>query len=92
VTFAWVFFRAESIGAAGTIVARMFTAGLDNPYVPLLALTLIATVWAYQFFFASRLQWTLETSVVRVGLVVAMLIYMILTVPAEGQPFIYMQF
>lgn len=92
VTFAWAFFRAESIGAAGTVVARTFTSGLENPYVPLLALALIAAVWAYQFLFASRLRWVLEAGAVRVGLVIAMLVYMILTVGGEGQQFIYMQF
>jgi len=92
VTFAWAFFRAESIGAAGTVVGRTFTSGLENPYVPLLALALIAAVWAYQFLFASRLRWVLETGAVRVGLVIAMLVYMILTVGGEGQQFIYMQF
>ena len=92
VTFAWVFFRAESIGAAGTVVARTFTSGVDNPYCPLLALALISAVWTYQFLFASRLRWILEAGVVRVGLVIAMLVYMILTVGGEGQQFIYMQF
>jgi D-alanyl-lipoteichoic acid acyltransferase DltB (MBOAT superfamily) len=92
VSFAWIFFRAESIGTAGTIVARTFTSGLENPYVPLLALALIAAVWTYQFFFASRLRWILEAGFVRVGLVIAMLVYMILTVGGEGQQFIYMQF
>ncbi len=92
VTFAWIFFRAESIGAAGTIIARTFTSGLGNPYVPLLALALITAVWTYQFFFASRLRWVLEAGLVRVGLVLAMLVYMILTVGGEGQQFIYMQF
>ncbi len=92
VTFAWVFFRAESIGAAGTVVARIFTSGLKDPYVPLLALALIVAVWAYQFLFASRLRWVLEAGVIRVVLVLAMFVYMILTVGGEGQQFIYMQF
>ena len=92
VTFAWIFFRARCVADAGTIVARIFTSGLGNPSCPLLALALVAAVWAYQFFFASRLRWVLELQAVRVGLVIAMLVYMILTVPAEGQPFIYMQF
>ena len=35
VTFAWVFFRAESIGAAGTIVARIFTVGRRQPVLSL---------------------------------------------------------
>jgi len=92
VMFAWIFFRAPSIGDAWTIVTRIFTSGLANPYVPLLALALIAAVWAYQYVFESRLRGILEARVVRVGLVLFMLVYMIMTVPAEGQPFIYMQF
>jgi len=92
VTFAWAFFRAASIGAAGTVIGRTFASGFENPYAPLLALALIAAVWAYQFLFASRLRWILEAGAVRMGLVIAMLIYMVLTVGGEGQQFIYMQF
>ncbi len=92
VTFAWIFFRARSIGDAWTIVTRIFTSGLANPYVPLLAIVLIAAVWCYQYVFESRLRKILEARVVRVGLVLFMLVYMVMTVPAEGQPFIYMQF
>jgi len=92
VTFAWVFFRAHSIGDAGTILARIFTSGWADPAIPLWALALIAAVWCYQWLFESRLRWLLELAIVRVMLVISMLAYMILTVPAEGQPFIYMQF
>jgi len=92
VTFAWIFFRAHSIGDAGTIVARIFTSGSANPAVPLWALAMIAAVWGYQWLFESRLRWFIELAVVRVMLVISMLAYMILTVPAEGKPFIYMQF
>ncbi|MBN1510235.1 MAG: MBOAT family protein [Sedimentisphaerales bacterium] len=92
VTFAWVFFRAHSIGDAGTILSRIFTSGSADPAVPVWALAMIAAVWCYQWLFESRLRWLLELAVVRVGLVISMLAYMILTVRAEGQPFIYMQF
>jgi alginate O-acetyltransferase complex protein AlgI len=92
VMLAWVFFRANSIGDAWTIIVRIFTSGLADPRCPLLAIFLIAVVWGYQFLFASRLRWVLEAGIVRVGLVIAMLVYMILTVGGEGQQFIYMQF
>jgi D-alanyl-lipoteichoic acid acyltransferase DltB (MBOAT superfamily) len=92
VTFAWIFFRAESIGDAWTIVTRIFTSGWANPHCPLLALVLIAAVWCYQYLFESRLRAILEIRVVRIVLMILLLAYMVLTVPAEGQPFIYMQF
>jgi len=92
VTFAWVFFRAESIGDAWTIVARIFTSGLANPKCPLLAIALIAAVWCYQYLYESRLRAILEIRLVRIALMILLLAYMVLTVPAEGQPFIYMQF
>ncbi len=92
VTFAWIFFRAHSIGDAWTIIGRVFASGSANPAVPLWSLALIAAVWCYQWLIESRLRWLLELAVVRVLLVLSMLAYMILTVPAEGQPFIYMQF
>jgi alginate O-acetyltransferase complex protein AlgI len=92
VTFAWIFFKAKSIGAACTIIARVFTSGWADPACPVLALALIAAVWSYQRLFESRLRWVLELSVVRVTLVVFMLGYMLATVSATGTPFIYMQF
>jgi hypothetical protein len=53
---------------------------------------LIAAVWCYQYLFESRLRSILELRPVRIGLMILLLSYMVLTVPAEGQPFIYMQF
>jgi alginate O-acetyltransferase complex protein AlgI len=92
VTLAWIFFRAHSIGDAWTILARIFTSGWADPRCPLLALILIAAVWAYQYLYASRLRRVLEFRMVRIALMVFLLTYLLLTVPAEGQPFIYMQF
>jgi D-alanyl-lipoteichoic acid acyltransferase DltB (MBOAT superfamily) len=92
VTFAWIFFRAASIGDAWTIVTRIFTSGLFDPKCPLQAIGLIAAVWIYQYLFESRLRSILEVRIVRIVLMILLLTYLALTVPAEGQPFIYMQF
>lgn len=92
VTFAWIFFRAGSIGDAWMIVGRIFTSGFANPHCPLLALALIAAVWGYQYTFESRLRRVLELRAVRVMLMIMLLVYLACTVRAEGSPFIYMQF
>ncbi|MBP7052445.1 MAG: MBOAT family protein [Phycisphaerae bacterium] len=92
VTFAWIFFRAGSIGDAWTIVARIFTSGWANPNCPILMLLLIAGVWCYEFLFESRLRAILEIRLVRIILMILLLAYLVLNVPAQGQPFIYMQF
>lgn len=92
VTFAWIFFRATSIGDAWQIVTRIFTSGISDPRCPVLAVLLIAAVWCYQCVFESRLRWALEYRAVRMGLVVLMLAYLALFAPSGEQPFIYMQF
>jgi len=92
VMFAWIFFRAESIGDAWLIVARIFSSGLSDPRCPLLAAGLIAAVWCYQYVFESRLRLLLELRAVRVGLVVLMLTFLAVFTPSSEQAFIYMQF
>jgi len=92
VTFAWIFFRAENISDAWLIITRLFSSGLANPYCPLLALTLILTVWLYQFIYESAIRWVLETRAVRIGLVVAMIMYLAVFAKSSETPFIYLQF
>ena len=92
VTFAWIFFRAESISDAWVIITRIFNSGLANPYCPLLALALIFTVWLYQFAYESRVKWLLELRAVRIGIVVLMVLYLAIFAPSSEQPFIYLQF
>lgn len=92
VTFAWIFFRAESIGDAWVIVSRIFSSGLANPYCPLLALTLIAAVWLYEFAYESRARWILELAPVRTGAVILMILYLAIFAPSSNQAFIYLQF
>jgi D-alanyl-lipoteichoic acid acyltransferase DltB (MBOAT superfamily) len=92
VTFAWIFFRAESISDAWVIVTRIFSSGLANPYCPVLALVLISGVWLYQFAYESRIKWVLELRPVRIGVVVLMLLYLAIFAPSGEQAFIYLQF
>ena len=92
VTFAWIFFRAENIGDAWLIVMRIFNSGFENPYCPLLALVLIFAVWLYQFVYESRIKWILQLSVVRIGIVIAMIIYLAVFAKSSETPFIYLQF
>ncbi|MFB0551785.1 MAG: MBOAT family protein [Phycisphaerae bacterium] len=92
VSFAWIFFRAETISDAWVIVTRIFGSGLANPYCPLLALALIFAVWLYQFAYESRLKWVLELRYVRVGIVLLVIIYLTVFAPASEKAFIYLQF
>ncbi len=92
VTFAWIFFRAESIGDAWIIITRIFTSGFTDPRCPLLALALIVAVWLYQYAYESGLKWLLELRYVRIGVIILMILYLALFAPSSQQPFIYLQF
>ena len=92
VTFAWIFFRAESIGDAWIIITRIFNSGWANPYCPVLALTLIFAVWLYEFAYESRIRWVLELKSVRIGIVILMILYLAIFAPSSEQGFIYLQF
>jgi D-alanyl-lipoteichoic acid acyltransferase DltB (MBOAT superfamily) len=92
VTFAWIFFRAESIGDAWIIITRIFTSGFTDPRCPLLALALIFAVWLYQYAYESRLKRLLELRAVRMGVIILMVLYLALFAPSSQQPFIYLQF
>jgi len=92
VTFAWIFFRAETIADAWVVISRIFTAGFANPDCPLLALGLIFAVWLYQFAYESRLRPILELRLVRVTMIILMILYLTVFAPSSSQAFIYMQF
>lgn len=92
VLFTWVFFRATTTGDAFLILKRIFTSGFDDPQFPLLMLGLVLLVWAYQHLYESRLRPMLEHGPVKVGLVVAMLLYMVFFTTSSNQQFIYFQF
>ena len=92
VCFAWVFFRAESLGQAAEILGRIFTTGWADPQMPLLLLLMVASIWAYQWVYESPSRGWLEKPPVKVGLAVAMILWMLLFAPGGGEPFIYFQF
>ncbi len=92
VSFAWIFFRADTINDAWVILIRMFSSGLENPYCPLLALVLIFAVWLYQFAYDSKLRWVLDLRAVRIGIVLLLILYLVVFAPASDKAFIYLQF
>jgi len=91
VCFAWIFFRAGSLSDATLIISRIFSGAWHTPQVPMLMLLLAALIWLYQFIFESRYQEILQTSVVRVGVAVFMILYLCICA-TEGGAFIYFQF
>jgi len=92
VCFAWIFFRAASVGDAWLIITRIFTTGWADPLVPILMLGMVLAVWIYEFFYESKGRWIVEWTPVRVGLAVLMAIYVAVFAAASSQPFIYFQF
>jgi D-alanyl-lipoteichoic acid acyltransferase DltB (MBOAT superfamily) len=91
VCFAWIFFRAGSLDDAMLIVNRIFTAPWHDPQMPALMLALVAVVWLYQFCYESHFRQLLQTSMVRVGAAVFMVLYLCLCASGGGA-FIYFQF
>jgi D-alanyl-lipoteichoic acid acyltransferase DltB (MBOAT superfamily) len=91
VCFTWIFFRAESLPDALYIASNIFRAVWTDPGAPLLMLLLVLVIWLYQFTYESRFRDLLKTSVVRVGVAVAMLLYLGLCSSGAGS-FIYFQF
>jgi len=92
VTFAWIFFRAQSFDDAAVIVTRIFTAAWSDPQFPLWAMSLILGVWAYQYVCESRFRRILDLAPVRVATVSLMILYLAVIPAASGEPFYYFQF
>jgi D-alanyl-lipoteichoic acid acyltransferase DltB (MBOAT superfamily) len=91
VSFTWIFFRADSLGDAGLIVRRIFVSAWHDPQIPALMLLLMAVIWLYEFLYESRVRAVLATGLVRVGLAVAMLVFLCVC-SSGGGAFIYFQF
>jgi D-alanyl-lipoteichoic acid acyltransferase DltB (MBOAT superfamily) len=92
VCFAWIFFRAESLGDAWLIVRRIFSGTWDDPACPLLMLALVFAVWAYQWISASKgLQKILTARPARIATACAMIVYLFFCASGGGE-FIYFQF
>ncbi len=94
VSFAWIFFRSQSLDDAWTVATRIFSAGWTNPQFPLLMAAMILAVWIYQLVFAdeSRVRNVLALAPVRFGLAAAMVLYIAIIAQRGTQAFIYFQF
>ncbi len=94
VCFAWIFFRAQSLGDAWTVVSGIAAGGWGDPRFPLPAAALVAAVWLYQLAYAggSRLKRALEWAPVRVGLAALMIVYLLVVAQPGAKPFYYFQF
>jgi hypothetical protein len=94
VTFTWIFFRAQSVEDAWLIISRIGTTGWQDPRLPLLMAGLVLAVWIYQLLYTSRLalRRILDAEVVRVGLVMLMIAYLMIVAQPSTKQFIYFQF
>jgi alginate O-acetyltransferase complex protein AlgI len=94
VTITWIFFRAQNVEDAWLIITRICTTGWLDPRFPLLMASLILAVWTYQILYTSApaLRWLLDAEVVRVGLVLLMLAYLMIVAQPSTKQFIYFQF
>jgi D-alanyl-lipoteichoic acid acyltransferase DltB (MBOAT superfamily) len=91
VCFTWIFFRATTLQDALLICGRIFKAAWTDPAIPALMLLLVFVVWLYQFLYESRAREVLKFAPIRVGLAVAMVLYICICSSGAGS-FIYFQF
>jgi hypothetical protein len=92
VTFAWIFFRAETFADAWMIICRIFGFRWADPAFPLVLLATVAAIWIYQFIYESNARRLLTPVPVRIGIVVLMVLYVAMFGTSSGQAFIYFQF
>jgi D-alanyl-lipoteichoic acid acyltransferase DltB (MBOAT superfamily) len=94
VMFTWIFFRAQSLSDAWTIIRRIFTTGWADPSFPALMAVLVLAVWIYQLLYTSRsvLRWLVDAQPVRVGLAALMIVYLAIVAQPSTKQFIYFQF
>jgi D-alanyl-lipoteichoic acid acyltransferase DltB (MBOAT superfamily) len=92
VLFAWIFFRARSLDDALVIVRQIGSGAWTDPRCPWVMVALVASVWAYQFLYESRVRALLELRAVRIAMVVLMVLYLALFATSREQAFIYFQF
>jgi D-alanyl-lipoteichoic acid acyltransferase DltB (MBOAT superfamily) len=91
VCFAWIFFRATSLGNAMLIVRRIFTTPWRDPQVPALMLLMVALIWLYAYLYESKWRDVLKHPPVRIATAVLMILYMC-ACSSGGGTFIYFQF
>ncbi len=92
VSFAWIFFRAESASDSFLIIERIFTTELSFPSMPLVMMALIAACYTLEWMVEyGRVKFLLSPPgrAISMG---AMIVYMLFLVTYNTNEFIYFQF
>ena len=92
VCLTWIFFRAETLGEAVTILKGIILFSWSDPQFPLIAIFLVILIWAYQFMYESSLKKVLDIPVVRTGLMFFMILYLIFFRTSGYEVFYYFRF
>ena len=79
---------------AWLIIRRISTGEWTDPGFPVLLLLLVLSVWVYQLLFTAgpRCVRLLSSAPVRLGLVIAMIVYLLTVAQPSSRQFIYFQF
>ena len=92
VCLTWIFFRAETFGKAVVMLKGIFTFTLTDPKFSIAALIFMGAVLLYQYLYESRFRTILEHSMVKVGLMLTMILYMIFFRTSGYEIFLYFRF
>jgi len=92
VCLTWIFFRAETFGQAMQVLGGIFRLPGGDPRFSVIALLFMAAVLAYQYLYESKFRKLLEYSPVKVGLMAAMILYMIFFRTSGYEVFLYFRF
>ena len=88
----WIFFRAESLADALTVVKGIGRGVWADPQLPIVAVLFCLCVIVYQWISESRIKYLLNYSPVKILMMLAMLVYLTLFTTSGYEPFIYFQF
>ncbi|MFC1650594.1 MBOAT family O-acyltransferase [Candidatus Latescibacterota bacterium] len=92
VCLTWIFFRAETFGDAISVIAGIFSFAPGDPRFPIIAILLILGVLLYQLMYESKFKRILEVSFVRIGIAVAMILYLFFFRTSGYEVFYYFRF
>ncbi|MEN6561773.1 MAG: MBOAT family O-acyltransferase [Acidobacteriota bacterium] len=92
VCLTWVFFRAATFRDATAILKGILSFTAGDPRFPLIGIMFIGLVWGYQALFKSKRRRILEHPAVRVGLMLAMMLYLVFFSTPGYEKFYYFRF
>ena len=92
VSFAWVFFRADSMADAWLILTRISRLAWADPAYPWVFVAMIGAGWLFESVYESRFRAVLTPAPVRIALVVLMILAIAVFAQSGVQPFIYAQY